>query len=316
MAFTLIPLSLLICAVVTAPYVISRCVKLHRVEPNLPPGPKGYPIIGNLLDFPAAYHWLFFSRLRKQYGDIVSLKIFGQRMIIFSKHDDAFEVTVKRHDLYADRPQFVTWDESGWSRDTPLLNGPMWKDHRRFMARLFGTRQLVQKYYGIQLKETRKFLRNLLRSPNDLEHHIHHASGSIILKIVYGHDAKDGRDEFIDKVDLALAQFASVIQPGSSIVDFMPWLRYIPEWMPGGGWKKTMRYYRETMDEVMTVPYEIVKARLNSGDAVPCYVTDLLEEEGDDLTPEKEYSIRISAGAVYSGSALHTFFLAMMIHPE
>lgn len=35
----------------------------------LPPGPKGYPIIGSLLDFPTAKPWLVYDKWFKIYGN-------------------------------------------------------------------------------------------------------------------------------------------------------------------------------------------------------------------------------------------------------
>jgi hypothetical protein len=34
----------------------------------LPPGPKGYPLIGNLFDMPAFKPWLVYDEWRKTYG--------------------------------------------------------------------------------------------------------------------------------------------------------------------------------------------------------------------------------------------------------
>ena len=34
----------------------------------LPPGPKGYPLIGNLFDMPAQSSWIVYDEWRKTYG--------------------------------------------------------------------------------------------------------------------------------------------------------------------------------------------------------------------------------------------------------
>ena len=52
---------------------ILGCVVLVRLtrwtsRPGLPPGPKGYPIVGNLLDFPPTHLWEKLGAWGKQYG--------------------------------------------------------------------------------------------------------------------------------------------------------------------------------------------------------------------------------------------------------
>ncbi|TCD64635.1 hypothetical protein EIP91_003837 [Steccherinum ochraceum] len=288
--------SLVVGFVLCAAYYFTQ---VRRSEAALPPGPKGYPFVGNAFSFPATYQWLFFSRLRRQYGDIVSLKVFSSRIIILNKRQDMLALTVKKHDNYALRPSFTTWEASGWTQITGLHNGPLWKEHRRFMGNLFGTRQLMQKFYRLEIHEMRKFLRNVCNTPDDLDHHIHYLAGSLILKIVYGYDAQDYHDDFIEKVDSGMADFADILQTGRYPVDLFPWLSIVPEWLPGGGWKTRMREYSQRLEQIVSEPFELVKQRMNAGTAVPCYVTDLLQAEGESLTPEKEYVIKTSAGSVY-----------------
>ena len=39
----------------------------------LPPGPRGLPIIGNLLQMPMAHEWLFYAKLGDQYGALLPI---------------------------------------------------------------------------------------------------------------------------------------------------------------------------------------------------------------------------------------------------
>lgn len=40
---------------------------------HLPPGPKGYPIIGNLLDIPIGQEWLTYARWADRWGESTPL---------------------------------------------------------------------------------------------------------------------------------------------------------------------------------------------------------------------------------------------------
>jgi hypothetical protein len=43
---------------------------------KLPPGPRGYPIIGNLLEMGGGGQWLKFSEWQKKYGEFVTDPLF------------------------------------------------------------------------------------------------------------------------------------------------------------------------------------------------------------------------------------------------
>ena len=58
-------------------------------------------------------------------------------------------------------------------------------------------------------------------------------------------------DEVTDQLNILLS-------PGLFAVDFLPWLRFIPEWLPGGGFHKTAREWRQTLVEMTDKSYEFV----------------------------------------------------------
>ena len=41
---------------------------VRRGTAQLPPGPKGWPILGNVLDIPSKFQWLKYTEWTKQYG--------------------------------------------------------------------------------------------------------------------------------------------------------------------------------------------------------------------------------------------------------
>ena len=55
------------CALVVLRVIISL-VKSYRQRQQMPPGPPGLPVIGNVLQMPTAFPWLRFTEWKKQYG--------------------------------------------------------------------------------------------------------------------------------------------------------------------------------------------------------------------------------------------------------
>lgn len=78
----------------------------------LPPGPKGWPLIGNVTDFPPGagpdgssppefMHW---TKHKDLYGPISSVTVLGQTFIILSDKDMALELMEKRASIHSERP--------------------------------------------------------------------------------------------------------------------------------------------------------------------------------------------------------------------
>ena len=48
-----------------------RLFHLRSRHPPLPPGPRGIPFIGNLLDMPSEKEWLTFAKWGEEYGMLI-----------------------------------------------------------------------------------------------------------------------------------------------------------------------------------------------------------------------------------------------------
>ena len=88
-----------------------------------PPGPKGYPIIGNLFDIPNAFIYKRFREMSREIGisvfsyrspnadeplgvlgsDLIHLQVFGFHLIVCNTKGVADDLLDKRSSIYSDR---------------------------------------------------------------------------------------------------------------------------------------------------------------------------------------------------------------------
>ncbi|KAK7687261.1 hypothetical protein QCA50_009766 [Cerrena zonata] len=76
----------------------------------LPPGPKGLPIVGNVLDIPSSMPWKAFRDLSTIYGDVLLLRIPTLPIVVLGSAQAAFDLLEKRSDIYSSRPHKMMYD--------------------------------------------------------------------------------------------------------------------------------------------------------------------------------------------------------------
>jgi hypothetical protein len=47
-------------------------------------------------------------------------------------------------------------------------------------------------------------------------------------------------------------------------VNVMPWIRYIPDWVPGTGWKNTVKEWRKEREKMVDTPFDYTKQQIVS----------------------------------------------------
>ncbi|KAJ5924644.1 hypothetical protein N7466_008831 [Penicillium verhagenii] len=299
-------------------------LRAFTVKPKLaklPPGPKGRPIIGNLLDLPAdgKQEWQHWLQHKELYGPLSSVTVLGQTVVIINDRDLAVHILEKNSVKHSSRPRLVFADElSGWGQ-APVSqdNTPLLRSYRRAMARIIGSQASASKFDHLLVVEARRFLWRVLDSPQNFVQHIRTAAGAFVLKITYGYEiVPHGADPLVNLADLALEQFSKAVVPGAWLVDMIPALKYIPEWAPGAGFKKTANYYLQTLRKLTDDPLKFTKYQMSKKSHQPSFVSELLSQgESEDIT-------KWAAAALYGGgadttvSALEGLFLAMMLFPD
>ena len=95
-------------------------------------------------------------------------------MIILNSSKAAVELLDKRSATYSDRPIVMMCGEIvGWNKSLALTQyGPRFREFRKFMSRLMGTRASVERFIPLQEKETAKCLARIMADPGSLVHQV------------------------------------------------------------------------------------------------------------------------------------------------
>ncbi|CAE6500431.1 unnamed protein product [Rhizoctonia solani] len=146
-----------------------------------------------------------------------------------------------------------------------------------------------------------------------------------ILSSVYGYTVKNTDDPLVRDNATLVENFTVAAIPGNFLVNFIPWLKYVPQWFPGAKWKRTIVEWRRLKERVMNEPYEQAKAQIASGFAPPSIVQTYLAsiEGGSNIDlDEEEENLRLVSASLFGAAAdtthasLMSFMLAMVRHPE
>ncbi|KAI0050246.1 cytochrome P450 [Auriscalpium vulgare] len=285
-----------------------------------PPGPKGLPFMGNLFDIPLENSWVAWTNLGKRYGDIFSLNVFGQLIVVVQSPKIAYDLLDKRSNKYSDRLPIPFYELAGWQWITSLARfGEQWRLARRSLERGMRPSAIVN-YRHAQTAKVHTFLNHLLQDPENFADHIAYLQGSLLIAVAYGIDVK-GRDDWnLTTVQKAVHLITTTALPNAVSVNMFPFLRHLPEWLPGMGFKSLARRGHELAEASINEPWNTFKEAAAQGTAPECIgLHELRERESD--SDEEERAVVEALGSLYlagsdttSGSLL-AFFLMLARYP-
>ncbi|OJA07969.1 hypothetical protein AZE42_13541, partial [Rhizopogon vesiculosus] len=94
-----------ICLAGVGAYLVKQVFTKKNPAPY-PPGPPGWPLIGNISDMPHVQPWLTFAEWGKKYGDISHIEVLGQHILVLNSINTTMQTLDKKSSMYSDRPVF------------------------------------------------------------------------------------------------------------------------------------------------------------------------------------------------------------------
>jgi len=292
----------------------------------LPPGPKGLPIIGNIRGIPTSFEWKTYHKWSKELDtDILYLNIAGQSIVVLDTVEAATELLEKRSSIYSGRARLPMINElMGWEFNVAFMPyGERWRKNRRLMHHAFQL-SAVQQFRPHSLKAARNLLRRFLEKPDDIMGNIRNMAGETIMSIVYGLHTLPENDPYINTAQKGVHPVVIAAVPGAFLVDALPFLKYVPEWVPGAGFQKKAREWKKWARDMVELPYEAAKRNIAAGVSPLCFVSLSLErkESGTADDAYREDIIQGAAGTLYGAgsdttvAAIASCILGLLDRPD
>ncbi|KAJ0962186.1 hypothetical protein J5N97_030014 [Dioscorea zingiberensis] len=217
-------------------------MKRRRKRP-LPPGPPGYPILGNMLMMDQLTH-RGLMRLAEKYGGLLHLRLGFLHAVTVSTPEMARQVLQLHDNIFANRPatiaiKYLTYDRADMAF---AHNGPFWRQMRKLCVMKLFSRKRAESWASVR-DEVDRTLRSVASEPPlasvNIGELVFNLTKNITFRAAFGSQSHQEQDQFI----LILQEFSKLFG-AFNVGDFIPWLR----WLDMQGINKRLKKARVSLD--------------------------------------------------------------------
>ncbi|ESQ38233.1 hypothetical protein EUTSA_v10028583mg [Eutrema salsugineum] len=284
----LLPYAILI---LTAIFSILWYLNKRGPQPPLPPGPRGLPIVGNLLFLDPDLH-NYFTNIAQKYGPIFKLNLGSKLTVVVNSPSLAREILKDQDINFSNRDVPLTGRAAtyGGIDIIWLPYGAEWRRLRKVCVLKLLSRKTLDSFYELRRKEIRERTRYLYQqgqqeSPVKVGDQLFLTMMNLTMNMLWGGSVKAEEMESVGTEFKGVISEISRLAGEPNVSDFFPWIARFDF----QGLVKKMRVYVHELDAIFDQAIEHMK-RLKSRDDGECkdflqHLMKLKDQEVDSEVP-------------------------------
>lgn len=295
----------------------------RKQSQQLPPGPAGLPIVGNLfqLDRKAPYKSLL--KLRERYGPVIMLNMGPQKVVFLIGYNTVKEALVDQADDFTGRGPLPFLVKITRGYGLVMSNGEPWKQLRQFTLttlRDFGMgRKGMEEWIQEESSHLVEQIKSIKGEPFDPTFFLSCSVSNVICCLVFGQRFSYDDKHFLHLLQIVSQILISISSIWAALYNVFPRLM---EWIPGEHHKAFAR-----IDELRKFVIEKVQEHEKTldpnspRDYIDCFLTRAMKEK--DIPSEFHYENLISTvfnlyigGTETTSSTIRYTFYVLIKYPE
>uniref|UniRef100_A0A8C6TMX0 Cytochrome P450 n=1 Tax=Neogobius melanostomus TaxID=47308 RepID=A0A8C6TMX0_9GOBI len=224
-----------------------------------PPGPRPFPVVGNLLQLDLKQPYNTLMEYSKQYGSVFTVWLGPKKVVVLAGYKTVKEALVDNADVFGDRDplpiltETMKKDKHGviWSNHEP------WRELRRFALTNLRDYGMGKRACEDKITEEAQYLcdvfKNFKGKPLDTTQPMNQAVSNIICSMVYGSRFEYDDPKFVALVNNTNRSIQMVGSPSVQIYNLFPWLGLteVVRKLLGGKNRQFFKNLRETLNPQM-----------------------------------------------------------------
>ncbi|XP_071798116.1 cytochrome P450 2U1-like [Asterias amurensis] len=246
---------LAVCVVV----LISSLVQSNKKswQQQLPPGPKGWPLLGSISHLCGKDRNSFLSRMVEKYGAIFTLSLGSRKVVVVNSHDIMRKILLDGHVL-SERAPIESLDSYFQGRGIAGAKySKDWQEIRRFTHDIFRKLGVGRRHFETSiLSELDHMMSDIEKRCKNKEEFdpmtvFSNATANVIGSVVIGQRLNN--NHAFEKMKSALHRCLRLFQYGGTST-FLPFMRYLPT-LPG------LKAFYTTMDTLINYHKTLINKR-------------------------------------------------------